>query len=94
MTDTALDPATVPRFAPHVRFRRDTVRDRWMVMAPERMFLPDEQAAEILKLVDGSRSLADIVGDLAARYAAPAAEIAEDVAAMLQDLAARGVVRL
>ena len=84
----------VPAFAAGVKFRYDEVRSAWVVLAPERLFLPDEQAVEILKLVNGDRSFGLIVGDLAARYQAPHELIVTDVAAMLRDLADKGVIRL
>jgi pyrroloquinoline quinone biosynthesis protein D len=87
------DEAAIPVFAAGVKFRFDTVRAAWVVLAPERLFLPDEQAVEILKLVDGARSLGSIIDDLAARYAAPRDLIAGDVETMLHDLADKGVVR-
>jgi pyrroloquinoline quinone biosynthesis protein D len=53
--------------------------------------LPDEQAVEILHLVDGNASVGAIVDALAARYTqAPRELIAKDVTAMLQDLADKG----
>ncbi|MGC8524212.1 MAG: pyrroloquinoline quinone biosynthesis peptide chaperone PqqD [Acidibrevibacterium sp.] len=85
---------SVPRFRPGVKFRFDPVRSAWVVLAPERLFLPDEQAVEILKLIDGVRSLGAIADDLAARYAAPRETIATDVAAMLGDLAEKGALAL
>jgi pyrroloquinoline quinone biosynthesis protein D len=86
--------ALVPRFAAGTKFRFDAVREHWVVLGPERLFLPDETAVEILKLVDGQRSLDDIAGVLAARFAAPREIIAADVAAMLRDLADKGAIRL
>jgi pyrroloquinoline quinone biosynthesis protein D len=65
-----------------------------VVLGPERLFLPDEHAVEVLKLVDGARSLGVIVDDLAARYAAPRQEIADDVAALLAEFADKGAVTL
>lgn len=81
-----------PRFAPGVRLQEDRARDRWMVMAPERMFLPDETALAVLRLIDGARDEAAIVAHLAQAYAAPAEEIAADVRALLEDLRARGAL--
>lgn len=81
-----------PRFAPGVRLFEDKARHRWIVQAPERMFIPDETALEILRLVDGARSEAAIVQDLATRFDAPHEVIASDVRAMLQDLVERGVL--
>ena len=84
----------VPAFATGVKFRHDEVRKAWVVLAPERLFLPDEQAVEILQLVDGQRSLNAIVDTLAARYSgAPRDVIATDVTAMLRDLAEKNVLR-
>jgi pyrroloquinoline quinone biosynthesis protein D len=88
------DDGTIPTLARGVKFRFDEVRQNWVLLAPERLFVPDEQAVEILKLVDGSRSLGSIVDDLAARFNAPRDLIAGDVAAMLADLAAKGAIRL
>jgi pyrroloquinoline quinone biosynthesis protein D len=84
----------IPRFPRGVRLQFDKVRDAWVVQAPERLFVPDEQATEILKLVDGVRTIGGIVDALAARYAAPRALIAGDVAEMLGDLAAKGALSL
>jgi pyrroloquinoline quinone biosynthesis protein D len=82
--------ASVLTLAPHIVFRFDATRQRWIMMAPERLMLPDEQAVEILKLVDGKADVSAIVDALAARYNAPREEIAGDVTEMLQDLADKG----
>jgi len=80
------------RFAPHVKFRHDETRGRWVVLAPERLLLPDEQAVEILKLIDGALSVDAVIDALARRFEAPREVIAADVVAMLQDLADKGVL--
>jgi pyrroloquinoline quinone biosynthesis protein D len=87
------DETVIPVFAPGVKFRFDSVRGAWTVLAPEKLYLPDEQAVEILKLVDGARTLGTIIADLATRYDAPRDLIAGDVDTMLCDLADKGVVR-
>ena len=84
---------SVLRFAPHVRFRFDEVRQAWVVLAPERLLLPDEQAVEILRLVDGERNVDTVIDELVRRYEAPRELIATDVVAMLQDLADKKVLR-
>ena len=81
-----------PRFASGVRLHYDKARERWVVMAPERMFVLDETALEVLRLVDGARSLDDIAQALAQRFDAPRDVIAADVRTMLDDLAARGAL--
>ncbi|NMJ40843.1 pyrroloquinoline quinone biosynthesis peptide chaperone PqqD [Roseomonas sp. JC162] len=81
-----------PRFAPGVRLHHDRARARWIVLAPERMFVPDDTALAILRLVDGVRDVDAIVDDLAQQYAAPRDVIATDVRAMVEDLVARGAL--
>jgi pyrroloquinoline quinone biosynthesis protein D len=82
---------TVLRLAPHIVFRFDDTRGRWVILAPERLMLPDDQAVEILQMVDGKASVEVIVDRLAAKYTqAPRGDIARDVAVMLQDLADKG----
>jgi len=84
--------ATVLRFPPHVKFRFDGTRQCWVVLAPERLLLPDELAVEILQRVDGEHSVDVIVDALAAKFDAPRAEIFADVAMLLQDLADKGTL--
>lgn len=86
--------AAVPAFRRGVKFRLDTVRGGWVLLAPEKLFMPDEIAVEILKLIDGARSVDAIVDDLAARFDAPRDVIAADVMAALEDLSARGALSL
>ena len=83
-----------PRLGLGHKFRFDQVRGAWVLLGPERLFMPDEHAVEVLKLVDGARTVDAIVDDLAARYDAPPEAIRADVDAMLNDLSARGAVRL
>ena len=85
--------AAILSFAPHVRFRFDETRQAWVVLAPERLLLPDEQAVEILRLVDGERDVDAIIDELARRFDAPRDVIAGDVVPMLQDLVDKKVLR-
>ena len=82
----------IPRFARGVRLHEDKARDRWVVMAPERMFIPDETALEVLRLVDGVRDVDAILDALAAKFDAPREDIAADVRPMLDDLMAKGAL--
>lgn len=86
--------ARVPRLPRGVRLHDDRVRGCRVLLGPERALLLDETAAAILAEVDGRRDLATIAARLAERYAAPAGEIADDVAAFLGELADRRLVDL
>jgi pyrroloquinoline quinone biosynthesis protein D len=83
----------VLRFARHAKFRFDEVRQAWIVLAPERLLLPDEQAVEILQLIDGERAVDSVIDELARRYEAPRDVISSDVVKMLQDLVDKKVLR-
>jgi len=74
----------------HAKLKFDETRQVWVILAPERVLAPDEIAVEVLKLCDGIRNVAEVVDELAAKYAAPREAIATDVVAMLQDLADKG----
>lgn len=88
-----IEATTRPFMPPHIKLRHDAGRGRWIILAPERLFDPDEVAVEVLKLCDGQRTVADIADQLAKEYNAPANEITADVIEMLQDLADKGVVK-
>lgn len=83
-------PETRPVLPRHARLRFDPARQMWLLLAPERVLTPDEIAVEVLQHCDGARTVRDVAEELAGKYAAPADEIAKDVAAMLQDLADKG----
>ena len=84
---------TVLRFAAHTKFRFDEVRQAWIMLMPERLLLPDEQAVAVLQLVDGERDADMIIDALSAQYQAPRDVVAGDVLAMLQDLFDKKVLR-
>ena len=88
----AIGEASVPRLPPHIKLRFDEARQRWVLLAPERVLMPDEIAVEILQRCDGMATVGSIVGSLAEKYAAARDEVARDVIEMLQDLMDKGVV--
>ena len=83
---------SVPRLPAGVKLRFDKHRDSWVVLAPERLFVPDPIALEVIKRCNGSASVTAIVDDLAKTFDAERAIIERDVSALLQDLADKGVM--
>ena len=83
-----------PRLPRGVRLREDKVRARWVLLAPERIVKVNPIAVEILKLCDGSGTLAEIVAGLSARFNAPAERVGADVRALLASLAEKRMVEL
>ena len=83
---------TVPKFPKHVRFKYNEPRKERVILAPERLGKPDEIAVEILKLVDGRKSVKEISNELSGKFNAPEDVILKDVTNMLQELADKGFI--
>ncbi|MEP1768845.1 MAG: pyrroloquinoline quinone biosynthesis peptide chaperone PqqD [Sulfitobacter sp.] len=92
MTD--LKGAAIPSIPRGVRLHKDTVRDLWVLLAPERTINLDPIGLAIVQEIDGSRSFDALVAVLAAKYAAPPDQIAGDVAEFITGLADRRILEL
>lgn len=76
-----------------VRLRHDQVRNRHVLLAPERIFEIDDIGVEILKRCDG-REFSALVDDLAKAFGAPPEQIRPDVESFLQGFADKRVLEL
>lgn len=92
MTMTPLPNEACPGLAPGVRLSFDKARDRWVVLAPERVLVPDETALEILQRCNGATQLDAIVDELANAYSADRSEIESDVRDLLASLIEKRIV--
>lgn len=92
-TRTIIEAASMPALPNHIKLRHDPGRGRWHVLAPERVFEPDDISVEILKRCDGKTSVQNISETLAAEYNAPLQDILADTISMLQELADKGVIK-
>lgn len=81
--------ADIPVLPRGVRVHRDHVRDRWVLLAPERTIALDAIGHAILSAVDNATGFGALVDRLAAQYNAPADQIASDVSDFLERLAER-----
>lgn len=84
--------SSVPRLARGVRTRFDPTRQKWIVLAPERLFVPDDIAYEIIRRCDGLATVGAIADDLAAAFDEQREVVLKDVTALLTDLEEKGVV--
>ena len=87
-----LGAATVPRIAPKARLHWDEVRSRHVLLYPEGLVALNATAAAILQLCDGHRPVEHIVATLKLDYQSDGIE--RDVFALLQGLAAKGLMIL
>jgi pyrroloquinoline quinone biosynthesis protein D len=85
---------STPTLPPNVELRYDEREHIWTVSIPARIVAPDDIAIEILKRCDGRTSVASMVDELCQIFSAGPDQVADDVQAMLQDLAERGMVQL
>jgi pyrroloquinoline quinone biosynthesis protein D len=84
--------ASKPRLRPYAKLRHDAVRNRWTILAPERVYTPDATALAILELCNGERTVSEIAGELSCTYDAAQERIEADTISLLQQLADKGVI--
>lgn len=89
-----VEPESRPKLPRYVKLRFDKTRDCWVLLAPERVLMPDETAVAVLQHLDGTASVSQIAERLAQDYDANAEDIAADITPMLQDLAEKGFIEL
>ena len=82
----ALNEASMIALPRWVRLRFDPVRDRHVLLAPERVLYPCPTTVAILEALAEPRPLGDLVDGLAAAFEAPRALIDADVRRLVADL--------
>ena len=87
-------PDSVPRIPRGVRLHHDRVRDRWVLLAPEKTIALDEIGHAILSEIDARSDIAAIAARLAARYDAPQDRILPDVTGFVAALAQRRILEV
>ncbi len=86
----ALTPSSRPTLWRLARIDFDPVRQRPVLLYPEGAMLLNDTAAQILKLCDGKRTIADIAAELGGKYNA---DVLNDVTEYLSNLVDRELVR-
>jgi pyrroloquinoline quinone biosynthesis protein D len=94
MSRAPITAQTRPRLAPQVQLRFDRHAQQYMLLYPERGLTLNASAAEIAQLCTGENTLAEIVTKLTEAHAGAAPEqLARDVQAFVEALAARALIR-
>jgi pyrroloquinoline quinone biosynthesis protein D len=76
-------PGEIPSLPRGVRLHFDTVRDTWVLLAPERAVTLDGIGHAILSNVDGNRSFGEITAHLSETFGAPLDQVTQDSAGFL-----------
>ena len=84
---------TRPRLAGKARLRYDRKADRYMLLYPEKGLALNATAADIVRLCTGEHSVAQMIEQLAAKYAQEAPTIERQVVELLAALAERGLLQ-
>lgn len=87
MARLTLTPDSIVKLPRHIMLRHDKVRDRWVILAPERVLVPDDITVIVLQRLDGLQSLGQLADSLAQDFTAPPEVILADILQLLQDLA-------
>ncbi|CAN5721894.1 hypothetical protein BH10CYA1_BH10CYA1_48250 [soil metagenome] len=93
-SEPVVDMHARPRIIAKARLKYDKIRDRQLLLLPERVVVLNKTAGAILLLLDGQRTTADVVSILAADCQDPNSNILADVLEFLQDVRARGWIKL
>ena len=83
---------SIPSLLPGVMMKHDEVRERTVLLAPERTLALDGTGISIVEAIDGKASVSEIAHELAKTYNAEVQTIGNDVVAFLRDLINRGYI--
>ncbi|HYA80233.1 MAG TPA: pyrroloquinoline quinone biosynthesis peptide chaperone PqqD, partial [Methylocystis sp.] len=89
----AIDASSRPAFERWARLHHDRARSRSVVLAPERAYEIDAISFAVLREIDGVKTVGEIAQELSARYGAPQDVVSRDVAALLQGLSDKRLLR-
>lgn len=82
---------TIPEVAPTFRLQWEKAQDCYVVLYPEGMVKLSPSAGEIMKRIDGEKTVADIISDLQQQY--PDAELEQDVRKFMEVANDNGWIR-
>ncbi len=76
MTNYSFEQATTTRWklAHGVALKYCSVRETWLLIAPERLFILNSTAFAVVELLDGRRSTSEIVEKLSTHWETPSKE--------------------
>jgi pyrroloquinoline quinone biosynthesis protein D len=78
----------IPKLSPMHRLQYEVVQERWVLLYPEGMVRLNSSAGDVLRRIDGMRTVDAVVDDL--RQAYPDADLRDDVLQFLDEAQERG----
>jgi len=89
-----LTPESRPCLAAKVRLRLDRKTGQHMLLYPERGLVLNATATAVVTLCTGERTIAAIIGQLAAQYTQEQTALGKEVLQLLNSLQERGLIRV
>ena len=86
-----LENETILEIVPTFRVQWEEVQDCYAVLYPEGMVKLSQSAGEIMKRIDGKKTIIDIINDISATF--EGADVTEDVMKFLEVVYGNGWIR-
>ena len=86
-----LENETILEIVPTFRVQWEEVQDCYVVLYPEGMVKLSQSAGEIMKRIDGKKTIIDIINDISATF--EGADVTEDVMKFLEVVYGSGWIR-
>ena len=86
-----LENETILEIVPTFRVQWEEVQDCYVVLYPEGMVKLSQSAGEIMKRIDGKKTIIDIINDISATF--DGADVTEDVMKFLEVVYGNGWIR-
>ena len=94
MTVDLIPPSVTPQFDYGVRLKHDKVRERYVVLGPERLIELNQTGTAIMSEIDGQSTITDIISRLATRFEVNPNDITQDVVEFCTSMIMRRVLRI
>jgi len=81
----------IPEITPTFRFQWEEIQNCYVVLYPEGMVKLSQSAGEIMKQIDGKKSIIDMISDISAAF--DGADVENDVFKFLEEAYGNGWIR-
>jgi pyrroloquinoline quinone biosynthesis protein D len=88
----ACSPDKRPRLARHSRLQTDRVSGAPVLLLPETIIVLNQTGYEILRLCDGSHTVAEIIQAVGNKYSADSSTLSREISEYLQAISQKGLV--
>lgn len=75
-----------------MRLHYDDTRESWVIVSPKRVSMLNQNASEILQLIDDKHTINMIAEELSSKFHTPKELILKDAVTTLQDLHTHGIL--